>query len=438
LTINRPGENDEQEADRASERVLSLPAWQQPRACVCGGRCPTCKNQPADRIPLQMKRRRPSDTEGIEAPPLVHEVLRSPGQSLDPSTREFMESGFGHDFSRVRVHADDKAAESSLALNAQAYTVGEHVVFAPNRYDHATDVGRRLIAHELAHVVQQSGGAIALQRQPQTRQGGPEVLSDEFDEMTRELREMKANVVEAGEDIEILRHQLLMAGKSLPKLGEAIDRDPKEVGDLVEALIETSQYLASFLPPGKRLQTSVKEKLTIHAGRQEFEEKLRGGAKPGGPTIYEPKPTEIVKGFYDIKTRFIHLTTDTKFGGDSKVGSALHEGIHRYSTGVVQTRLGEFINEGFTQHFADRVSDGHGMGIYTGHGYGSQLACARKLMGWSKDGEYRFARLYFRSESLDELLGEIMRRLGVSLQQYDQLIIVDEGKGLCDRIEKAP
>jgi hypothetical protein len=71
-----------------------------------------------------------------------------------------MESRFSHDFSRVRVHTDPQAAESALAVEAQAYAVGNHIAFAPGRYEPALDRGRHLLAHELAHVVQ-AGGAPA-------------------------------------------------------------------------------------------------------------------------------------------------------------------------------------------------------------------------------------------------------------------------------------
>jgi hypothetical protein len=91
-----------------------------------------------------------------EAPEVVHEVLRAPGQPLDASTCAFMEPRFGFDFSRVRLHTDSAAAESARAVNARAYTVGADVVFAPQMYAPHSLEGRRLLAHELAHVVQQS------------------------------------------------------------------------------------------------------------------------------------------------------------------------------------------------------------------------------------------------------------------------------------------
>lgn len=89
-------------------------------------------------------------------PSIVHEVLRSPGQPLDPVTRAFMEPRFGHDFSQVRVHSDERAAESARAVNALAYAVGPNVVFETGRYRPETADGRSLLAHELAHVRQQS------------------------------------------------------------------------------------------------------------------------------------------------------------------------------------------------------------------------------------------------------------------------------------------
>ena len=139
----------------ASEPTLQLSGVLQ-RKCDCGhhtvagGGCSECEKKKG------MLQRRTSSSEAIrEVPPIVHDVLRSPGQPLDESMRAFMEPRFSHDFSRVRVHTDARAAESAQAVNALAYTVGTHVVFQPAHYETATSDGRKLIAHELAHVVQQ-------------------------------------------------------------------------------------------------------------------------------------------------------------------------------------------------------------------------------------------------------------------------------------------
>src|SRR5215467_6933383 len=90
------------------------------------------------------------------APPIVHEVLRSPGRPLDAAARGLMESRFGHDFGNVRVHADDRAAESAQAVNAKAYAVGNNIVFNRGEYQPRSAAGLRSLAHELTHVVQQT------------------------------------------------------------------------------------------------------------------------------------------------------------------------------------------------------------------------------------------------------------------------------------------
>jgi hypothetical protein len=85
----------------------------------------------------------------------VQEVLSSSGQPLDADTQNFMGARFGHDFGQVRVHTDEKAAESAQSVNALAYTVGQDVVFGQGQYTPGTSEGKKLLAHELTHVVQQ-------------------------------------------------------------------------------------------------------------------------------------------------------------------------------------------------------------------------------------------------------------------------------------------
>lgn len=109
-----------------------------------------------------LQRQATHESKADEALPIVHEVLRSPGQPLDKGTRAFFEPRFGHDFSQVRVHTDAKAAESTQAMNASAYTVGRDVIFGRGQYTPDNVKGCRLLAHELTHVVQQGGRASAL------------------------------------------------------------------------------------------------------------------------------------------------------------------------------------------------------------------------------------------------------------------------------------
>ena len=135
MVVNQPGDVFEQEADRVADRVTG-----------------------AVDAPLKPQTVTPvrSLSSSHSAPPIVHEVLESSGHPLDGETRAFMEPRFGYDFSRVRVHADARAGESARVVNALGYTAGEHIVFSSGQYAPATSSGRRLLAHELAHVVQQA------------------------------------------------------------------------------------------------------------------------------------------------------------------------------------------------------------------------------------------------------------------------------------------
>jgi Domain of unknown function (DUF4157) len=94
------------------------------------------------------------------APPAVHETLRSRGQLLDADARAYFGPRYSFDFSRVRVHADRQAGETARSLGAAAYTVGSQIVFAEGRYQPGTPAGRRLLAHELAHVAQQRNASV--------------------------------------------------------------------------------------------------------------------------------------------------------------------------------------------------------------------------------------------------------------------------------------
>lgn len=145
------------------------------RKCACGGtpgmagECEECRK---NRLKLQRYSSQTASPSTV--PSVVGEVLSSPGQPLDRTTREVMEPHFGHDFSRVRVHTDDRAAESARSVAADAYTVGPQMVFGSARYAPETSAGRHLIAHELTHVVQQtrSGAGKESSRSPERNSPG--------------------------------------------------------------------------------------------------------------------------------------------------------------------------------------------------------------------------------------------------------------------------
>jgi hypothetical protein len=161
LEIGAVNDPLEHEADAVADKVVRMPET------------PFLQRQGAgDEEEVLQKKEVTGDASGApksEAPPIVHDVLSSPGQALDTTTRTFMESRFGHDFSDVRLHTDAKAAESARAVNAQAYTVGRDVVFGNGQYAPHSPAGQRLMAHELTHVVQQSGSLFPQRMQRNTK-----------------------------------------------------------------------------------------------------------------------------------------------------------------------------------------------------------------------------------------------------------------------------
>jgi len=128
------------------------------RSCNCGEqtiggeKCDECAKNAAT-----LRRQHDNGNAPPSVPPSVHETLRAPGEPLASDLRAEMDSRFGFDFSGVRVHADSAAAESARAVSAYAYTVGPDIVFAPGKFAPYAPAGRRLLTHELTHVVQQNG-----------------------------------------------------------------------------------------------------------------------------------------------------------------------------------------------------------------------------------------------------------------------------------------
>jgi len=127
------------------------------RKCLCGS-CPDCQKKKE----AVQKKGNGAGPSVVAAPSLVSSVIGDAGMPLDSGVRSGMESRFGQDFGNVRVHTDPRAAESARAIDAKAYTVGNHIVFGSGAYDPSSPHGQHLLAHELTHTVQQGG----IQRMP--------------------------------------------------------------------------------------------------------------------------------------------------------------------------------------------------------------------------------------------------------------------------------
>jgi hypothetical protein len=146
LKIGTPNDKYEQEADRVAEAVMRVPG-------------PTVQRQVMEQDEeelLQTKSRGTRTSEVTSTLVTAPDVLRESGRPLDAEMRAFVEPRFGYDFSRVQVHTGAAAEESARTINARAYTAGQHIVFGAGAYRPETEEGRKLLAHELTHTIQQS------------------------------------------------------------------------------------------------------------------------------------------------------------------------------------------------------------------------------------------------------------------------------------------
>jgi hypothetical protein len=155
LQIGAPDTPEEREADRVAEQIMRMPDGAGPvaigsSASVLHRKCAACSEEEEE-----IHRSATGAGPGT-APPIVNEVLSQPGQPLPKSTRDFFEPRLGADLSGVRIHTDNQAALSAEAIGARAYTMGSHIAFGSGAYAPQSQAGRSLLAHELAHTLQQS------------------------------------------------------------------------------------------------------------------------------------------------------------------------------------------------------------------------------------------------------------------------------------------
>jgi hypothetical protein len=308
LTINEPGDRYEQEADRITERVMRVSE-------------PPAQRQPIPIKPLLVQRQTESSYgAGVDAPSIVHDALSSPGQPLDSATRAFFEPRFGHDFSHVRVHADAKAAESAQSVDALAYTVGRDVVFGTGQYLLGTRGGQKLLAHELAHVMQQSGidgiragrsndapGLPKLQRQeapaaaaaapPQSRVGCP-FSAAEFDEMLDRPLPWGTNAQSTPGEVAEKRREMGRGGEMVRLLNLCVDQPARTARIGTNYFIGVAANLADGISLRELLEgwRSGREFRIQNrrVGDQTLETWINPQALPGGLVIGDPR--HVVSG----------------------------------------------------------------------------------------------------------------------------------------------
>jgi Domain of unknown function (DUF4157) len=248
LRVNQPGDAHEQEAERVAEQVMAKPAQ-------------------ADVSPAPPRIQRlsePSTEQNGAAPASVEHALVNPGRPLEPPLRHDMEQRIGHDFSSVRVHSGAAAEQSARDVNAQAYTVGQDVVFGAGRFAPQTGEGRQLLAHELTHVVQQSGAgptegrgasrplpvAPFIQRQPAPGPTPPAVAPQ-----GRKWKDVLADIVYAGISA---RARLPALVQELLEVAEAPGYDLDLLNDAMRVVADLSQQ--GDIPAADRLLEVIRRK----------------------------------------------------------------------------------------------------------------------------------------------------------------------------------
>lgn len=230
LKVSQPNDPAEIEADQIADRIMRMSIDDaKPKSNLSNTsntihrKCDACEDEEEEAAETPLMRKEAFASAAPTPPPddtplSIRNVLNSGGQPLDLQTRNFFEPRFGRDFSNVRVHTGSAAEQSARDVNANAYTVGHNVVFGARRFEPASYEGRRLIAHELTHVVQQSGVGGGRVEQSNKNQGPSTILAhifqlksnsvgltvqrdeetkgkatDPFEESRKELAEIKKN-----------------------------------------------------------------------------------------------------------------------------------------------------------------------------------------------------------------------------------------------------
>lgn len=184
LMVGSPDDRCEQEADHLADQVMSLPTY--PSGTSLSSEAGMIQHRLKVHHPAQDRSR----TASIQAPTIepfagstiIRKVLSAPGQMMASDTLKFMQARFKFDFGHVRVHSDAKAAEAARVLQARAFTVGNNIVFGFNEYQPYSTKGKRLLCHELAHVIQQqhadNSNVLIIQRTPITFRRGTTITAD--------------------------------------------------------------------------------------------------------------------------------------------------------------------------------------------------------------------------------------------------------------------
>jgi hypothetical protein len=357
--ISEPGDADEQEADRQANQVMRASG---PSATDAGGQTPAGPHSGAAMV-------------------------------LEPADRQFFETRFQHNFADVRIYAGREANASARRLQARAYTVGNSIHFAPGEYRPGTPAGRHLLAHELAHVLQQralpGSQPARIQRQPEPAKPAPKPPPAKQ--------------------------------KTLKEAGVGLD-DPvfEKTAQIIDEVLLRNKRLAPYI--GDKLKSGLriaeKGKFVQELSDNNFENAYR--------TAYDQNsaqsvPAHIV-GFYDPKKSEVHLRPDARFG------TGLHEAVHRLASPSlynyylpaamkISSALGEVLKEGLTAYFTDCILKDEELTNYNDAYRDVKAKAAQLMKALGSDGFDLFAKFNFKGGGIVEI-GE---KLGLSKKQYGDL-----------------
>jgi hypothetical protein len=391
--LRRGASNDplEHEADQIADQVLAMPA-------------PLDTSGAFPRIQRYAGR---ATGQAGPVPASVQRTLASRGNPLHPALRQDMEQRFGHDFSQVRVHSGTAAERSARDVNGHAYTVGSNIVFATGRFSPGTHEGRRLIAHELAHVVQQSG-ADGVRTGQSNREHGTSAISSPT------LIQRQPDEHAAKQD----SPKKQPPQKTLKSEGVDLS-DPVASGTaaVIDEVLLRNQKLAPYI--GDRLNAGFriaeKGKFVQASTDGNFDDAYRDAYNLDSSTTV-PKHTE---GFFDSKKSEVHLRPGAKFG------TALHEAVHRLASASlyrvflqeamkISTNLTEVLKEGVTAFFTDLILKDEGLPNFN-DAYRSKKRKAETLIAaLGSDGFDLIAKFNFKGTGVIEI-GE---KLGFTRKQF--------------------
>ena len=354
LSINQPNDIYEQEADAVADKVMRMsdnesisPGFFRPGISSIRRKCEHCEEEEK----LQRKEPFPDEMNVSAQAENYINSLDGKGRSLSNNEKNFFEPRFGYDFSNVKIHMGTEANESANGLNALAYTHNNNIVFGRNQYYLNTDAGKRLMAHELTHVVQNKRGV------------NNQVRAKDFNSSGR-----------ANDDTPAIINAVVVKSNMLQKY-VGLDR-------IKAALLNSGNY-------------HVIQKYEL----EEYGKKCEQGGN-----------LDSAGGFF---CRNVQDVKDKDLKGDIfvvrylELAYVIHEFMHKLSGLTVKNILGIFINEGITQYFTDLFLAEGKYDILTDHGYLDNLKCANKIVS-KTDGE-TVAKAYFNNDM--KLINDLQKLL---------------------------